>query len=402
MSVWTWIKRTATETGAELEAIPVGLERNPDAIVELGAENPPDVHLYLFRVGMKSGFGRQEATLPVFRRVNPSPHPILKEIYFCEVAGKTLEAANVFALRAKVQQALDAIAPGRTLPLCYFRAARYDYSLPVYEERAHLVCPVLTGPKLKGNDPGELLSPVCRWLRTAGYLMEDEDPEVEVVRPSDLRLVPPAAVIRCLDEPDLWMPTVEGTSPGGPVIGLLVQPAHLQVSERRPVEADQPTPASATDVTGLLRHIGTELARRGRLTNPWSVYATAVRPEIWARTEEVTDPTGRRLHCHMEGVGELALQIRHTAAGEVVAALEEDGISVFLAGDEDALGLSVGRYLADAGFLRRPDEVRTEAVTQVRLEALDPDAIWTGGGRDAAADTFDNEQRSTDQEVASP
>ena len=100
MSLWSWVKRTATETGANPEAIPVGLERNPDAVVELGAENPPDVHLYLFRVGMRSGFGRREATLPVYRRVNPSPHPILKEIYFCEVAGKTLEAANVFSLRS--------------------------------------------------------------------------------------------------------------------------------------------------------------------------------------------------------------------------------------------------------------------------------------------------------------
>src|SRR3954451_1961746 len=125
MGLWSWIRRTATETGGEPVPIPIGLERNPDATVELGARNAPDVHLYMLRVGMRSGFGRQEAGLPVYRRVNPAPHPVLKEIYFCEVAGQNLEAANVFALRAKVQRELEAIAPAHSLPLCYFIAARY-------------------------------------------------------------------------------------------------------------------------------------------------------------------------------------------------------------------------------------------------------------------------------------
>lgn len=358
--------------------MPIGLERNPDATVELGAENPPDVHLYLFRVGMTSGFGRQEAGLPVYRRVNPSPHPILKEIYFCEVAGQTLEAANVFALRAKAQRALEAIAPAHSLPLGYFKAARYDYALPVYEEGSHLVCPVLTGPSIKGRELADLREPVTRWLQAAGYLMEDEEPEIEVVRPSDLRLVPPAALVRSVDDAEIWMPTVEGTSPDGPVIGLLTHPAQLQVSERRQAGTDQPAPPSATDVTALLRYLGGELAVRGHLLNPWSLYATQVRPEIWARTEELTDATIRRLECFIEGASELRLPIRHTAAGEVTAALQEHGITVFLAGDDGSLADVVGRYLNAAGFLRHPEDVRVETEAPPPAETLDPDAIWTG------------------------
>jgi hypothetical protein len=375
MGVWGWIRHTVTDTGGEPEPVPVGLERNPDAVVELGAENPPDVHLYLFRIGMRSGFGRQEAALPVYRRVNPSPHPILKEIYFCEVAGRNLEAANVFALRSKVQQALELIAPAHTLPLCYFRAARFDYSVPVYEEGSHLVCPVITGPRIKGNELASLRGPVTRWLRAAGYLADGEDPEIEVVRPSDLRLVPPAAVIRSLDNPDIWLPTVEGSSAGGPVIGLLSHPAALQVSERRLAGSDQPPPPSAPDVTGLLRYLGGELATRGHLLNPWSLFASAVRPEIWARTEEVTDPTERRLECYIEGAAELRVPIRHTAAGEVCAALQEHGITVFLAGDDDALAAVVGRYLVGAGFLRHAEDVRLETEAPPPAESLDPDAI---------------------------
>ena len=92
--------------------MPIDIERNPGAVVELGAENPPDVPLYVLRVGVRGGFGRTRAGLPVYRRENPSPHPMLKEIYQCEVAGKVLEAANIYALRAKVQRQLEVIAPG--------------------------------------------------------------------------------------------------------------------------------------------------------------------------------------------------------------------------------------------------------------------------------------------------
>jgi hypothetical protein len=358
--------------------VPIGLERNPDATVELGAANPPDVHLYLLRVGMRSGFGQTEAALPVYRRVNPSPHPVLKEIYHCEVAGETLEAANVFALRAKVQTALEAIAPAHSLPLGYFRAARFDYSLPVYQEGNHLICPVLTGPSIKGRELADLREPVIRWLRSAGYLGTGEEPEVQVVRPSDLRLVPPAAVIRSIADPAIWMPTVEGTSADGPVIGLLAHPAVLEGPQRRVTGPEQSAPPSATDVTGLLRYLGGELAVRGHVTNPWTLYASDVRSEIWARTEEVTDATQRRLECFMEGAAELRLPIRHTAAGEVCSALQEQGITVFLAGDDDALAATVGLYLVATGFLRNAQDLRIEIEAAAPAESLDPDSIWTG------------------------
>jgi hypothetical protein len=392
----SWVKRTITDTGAGFEPVPIGLERNPDAVVELGAENPPDVHLYVLRVGMRSGFGATEAGLPVYRRVNPSPHPILKEIYFCEVAGQTLEAANIFSLREKVQRALEAIAPAHTLPLCYFRAPRFDYSLPVYEEGQHLVCPVLTGPRIKGDDLAAIREPVTRWLRTAGYLTPQEEPEVQVVRPSDLRLVPPAAVIRSLDDPGVWMPTVEGSSAAGPVIGLLSHPAQLQASERRRVGTEAPAPPAAPDVTALLRYLGGELAGRGHLANPWALYASDVRAEIWARTEELTDATDRHLHCYLGGGEELTVPVRHTAAGELVAALQEAQITVFLAGQEGVLTASVGRYLSAAGFLRHAEEVRLEATATPPSESLDPDAIWTG-----EPEASSRHEQTEDQEVAS-
>src|SRR4051794_274959 len=98
---------------ADPEPVPIALERNRQAAVELGAHNPPDVPVYRFRVGLRAGFsGDASAAIPVFKRVNPHPHPILKEIFHCEVAGSELEAANVDALREKVARMLDVLAPG--------------------------------------------------------------------------------------------------------------------------------------------------------------------------------------------------------------------------------------------------------------------------------------------------
>jgi hypothetical protein len=383
MSLWSWTKRVVTDQTGGVEPVPVDIERNPGAAVELAADNPSNVPLYVLRVGLRGGFGGTRAGLPVYRHENPAQHPILKEIYRCEVAGKVLEAANIYALRAKVQRQLEVIAPAHSLPLCYFRAPRFDYSLPVHEEGSHLVCPMLVGPRIKADSLAELREPVVRHLQSAGYLMADEEPEVLVLRPSDLRLVPPAAVVRCLDDPAVWMPTVEGSSVEGPVVGLLSHPAELAAEGRLRFgrgASPPPAPPSAADVTALLRYVGGEMVVHGRLINPWTLYASEVRPEIWARTEELTDPTDRTLVAHLEGGSRLAAPVRHTAAGEAVAALREQGISVFLAGDHDALAAVIGRYLAESGFLRDPSDLRPEVQREAPPERLDPEAIRTGTG----------------------
>lgn len=378
MRAWEWAKRVATDQTGGVDPVPVGIERNPGAVVELGAENPPDVPLFVLRVGVRSGFGGTRAGLPVYRRPNEATHPVLKEIYSCEVAGKVLEAANIFALRAKVQRQLEVIAPARSLPLCYFRAPRFDYSLAVHEDGDHLVCPTLAGPRIRASSLAELRAPVLSHLRAAGYLALDEEPDVLVLRPSDLRLVPPAAVIRRLDDGGFWLPTVEGSSAGGPVVGLLSHPVELEVQRRRGRRPEPAAPPpSAPDVASLLRLIGVELVRRRRIAEPGALYACEVRSEIWARTEELTDPTSRTLVAHLEGGSILRVPVRHTAAGEAVGAIRDRTISVFMAGDHDALARAIGAWLVGEGFLRDGADLRPETVRSTPSEHLDPDAIWT-------------------------
>ncbi len=118
---------------------------------------------YRFRLGVRAGFGGQEtARIEVHRRMNSDPHPVLKEIFSCDVAGRTLEAANIFALQAKVAALLDSIAPARTLPLCYFRVAPMDYELPVYEHEGRITSPIIGGPKLRATDLAGIRRHICR------------------------------------------------------------------------------------------------------------------------------------------------------------------------------------------------------------------------------------------------
>jgi hypothetical protein len=370
LGLWSWAKKVVTEHG-ELEPVPIDLERTPDG--------------YQFRLGVKAGFSGQEtARIPIHVRPNHSPHPILKEIHWCEVAGQTLEAANPFALKEKVRRALEMIAPAHALPLAYFRVPDMDYELPAYEEDGHIVAPILMGPTLKARDMAGIRREVCRYLMNAGYVNERDEVIVGVVRPRDLRRVPPAAVFRSLADRDVWMPTVEGTSPEGPVVGLLAHPAELRGRGRiraqiGPAPSDQ-APA-APDVVGLLRFVRAELSRRSASFDPDALYAGGVRHEIWRAAEERLEPTGVSLVAFLadDEVSRIELPVLRMGSGDVVAAIDEGGINVLLAPDENTLALSVGRYLELSGFLRFAEEVEIHRAAPPRAERLEPDAIFQTG-----------------------
>jgi hypothetical protein len=358
-----WFARNVRAT-SEPAPIPITLERNREAVIEMGAYNPPDVPLYRFRVGLRAGFsGDASAAIPVYKRVNPHPHPVLKEIFYCEVAGRELEAANVHAVREKVVRMLEGLAPAGSLPLAYFRVPASDFSLPVYEEGGKLVCPMIAGANLKGDDLASIRRNVCRYLINGGYVADASQIEINVVRPSDLKLVPPAAIIESQEDPDLWFASVEGHSPEGLVIGLLGEATELRPAERpRAGRQDLDSPPAASDVASLLRLVANGLAEQGRITDPSALYATHVRPAVWARTEQLTDDVGRSLVCWLEGdePTRLELPLRRTAAGELLTALSDEGIAVFTGVDESALAARVGRYLSGSGFLRFQDAVEVE------------------------------------------
>ena len=378
MGLVRWARDVVADRG-EHDPVPIYLERSPDGPGGQSREGAVRRE-YVFRLGVRAGFGGGEiARVPVGRRVNPASHPILKEIHFCEVAGQTLEAANVYALKAKVARLLEAIAPARSLPLCYFRAPAMDYELPVFEQSGWLTSPVLGGPRLRARDLAGIRRQVCRYLESAGYVRDAEEVSVGVVRPRDLSRVPPAAVLRSHSDPELWLPSVEGVSPDGPVVGVVGHAPQLRRPERRRKGAGptvEDTAPAAPDVIALIRYLQTEFGRAGQV-GAWGLYASEVRPEIWGAAEVRTEDAGSRLVAHLtdERSTRLELAVRRTGSGDVAVAIEDRGINVFLAPDEDALATQVGHHLTGAEFLRFTTEVEIHPAEPPRAERLGVESI---------------------------
>ena len=389
MALWRWVRAVVADRGED-DPVPVHLERAD------GGRG------YVFRLGLRAGIGGQQtARIEVASRLNPAPHPILKEIHYCEVAGRTLEAANVHALREKVAHLLDGIAPARVLPLCYFRAPSADYDVAVYEQGGGIAAPVIGGPKLKADDLAGIRHVVCRYLTSAGYVHEADEVEVGVLRPRDLRRVPPAATFVSSADPRVWLPSVEGASDEGPVVGLLASSPTLLTTERRragPIPPALEAAPAAPDVVTLLRLVQADLrSSRRAVVDPATLYAAKVRPEIWREAESRLEDGGATLVAHLsdDEATRLELRILRTGAGDVAVALEDRGINVFLAPDENALLSAVGSHLSAHGFLRFDHEIRVETPPEERVDRLDAGSISRDLDRDwgpAAGATSDEAQ----------
>jgi hypothetical protein len=90
----------------------------------------------------------------------------------------------------------------------------------------------------------------------------------------------------------------------------------------------------------------------------------------------------------------LELAIRRTGFGEVVTALEDRGIDVLLAPNDEALAAVAGDYLAARGFLRFASEVEIHAAEAPRAERLEPDEIFNiGDGPSVASNEPQEVQR---------
>jgi hypothetical protein len=138
-------------------------------------------------------------------------------------------------------------------------------------------------------------------------------------------------------------------------------------------------PPAAEDVVGVLRYLQTETGRSRRMLDTASLYASEVRLSAWADAEARTTDSLVRLSAYLsdEAATQLELPVRRSGAGDVVTALEDRGITVFLAPDVDTLVSRVGRYLVDQGFLDSAARIEVRAVEPPRPERLEADEIWT-------------------------
>jgi hypothetical protein len=284
-----------------------------------------------------AGVNGGAARIAVDRRPNPAPHPILKEIHSCQVAGRRLEAESADALRRKVAAMLEGMAPARSLPLAYFRAPAARYELPVYEDDGQIVAHAFGGPRSRARDLAGVHAHVARHLASAGYVASEEDLLVGLVDQADLSLIEPAAVLRSLRDPELWIPWTD----------------RGDTTEPRIDELGLDAPAAGNDVLSVLAWTRHRLGAAGD-----ALYAAGVAPQAWRAVEGRAAGTGVVLRAQLTGGQAMRLELPVLRAdGELAVAVDSGGIDVFLAGSAEDLAAMVGQRLVQCGFLASVDGV---------------------------------------------
>ena len=328
MGALSWARGVIADQG-DVAPIPVRVEDGPAGCV------------------LVAGVNGGAARIAVDRRPNPAPHPILKEIHSCDVAGRHLEAESPEALQRKVAAMLEGIAPARSLPLAYFRAPAAGYELPVYDDDGQIVAHAFGGPRSRARDLAGVRAHVARHLASAGYVAGEDDVQVGFVDPVDLSLIEPTAVLRSLRDPDVWMPWSDRRDTSEPRIDRLGVAA----------------PAEVHDVLSVLAWARAGAGGQSPVDGGQWLYASGVSADAWRAAEQRATPAGMVLVADLEGgdAMRLELPVLRTASGDLAAALDCGGIDAFLAPTPEDLAAMVGQRLAQSGFLTSPERVAVVA-----------------------------------------
>ena len=308
-----------------------------DVIADQGAVDPISIAVDDGADGcfLLAGVNGATTRITVERRPNPAPHPILKEINSCEVAGRTLEAESADALQRKVAAMLEALAPARVLPVGYFRAPAAAYELPVYEDDGHIVAHAFGGTRSRARDLAGLRAHVARHLVSAGYIAAEDDLQVGYIDPGNLRLIQPAGVLRSLSDPELWLPWADRGGAGEPRV------------DRLGVDA-----SAEHDVLSLLAWGRGELAADG-------LFASGVAPAAWRAASRRASDAGLGIAAQLDrgDPARLELPMLRAADGAFAVALDCGGIDIFRAETPEELARMVGLRLEECGFLGSPERV---------------------------------------------
>src|SRR3989304_936367 len=126
---------------------------------------PEPKYFFVFELELGEVIGRPVSSrLPVFWRPNDTPHPLLKEIYWVDIAGVRVEKGNLASLEKAVPQAGLGLLDFGTIPYYYISLPGGE-RLPVFLKEGKLR---LREPSLEGQDIGQL------WQRLGDRLLQQK------------------------------------------------------------------------------------------------------------------------------------------------------------------------------------------------------------------------------------
>jgi hypothetical protein len=272
------------------------------------------------------------ASLPVFWRPNKFPHPQLKEFYWTQVAGITLEKGNLAALEKIVPQAIVGLIDFGTIPYYYLTLPGGD-RFPVYYSEGKLQLRLRGEPSFSGEDIGQLWRRISDYLSAQKKNFSREELEVSLLLWKDLKLYPAAFVFQ---NGKSWIPIFY--SQQGEEFQLIYDLIGLP-SRILPLE----------DAFELRREVARSLTSLRLLSSPFDLKMVQVQPEIWSRLEEKVSPTGFVLSYSSDGVKE-ELPI-YQAGEEVFATSSSSKMRMIFSQDIEELLRRVSEELTRQGKL---------------------------------------------------
>ena len=220
------------------------------------------------------------ARLPVRWRRNRG-HPILKEVYWVEVAGMRVEKGNLAALEAAVPQAVAAFLEHGTLP--YYFVTTPQGSFPVYLVRGRLLLKTDTGT-FGAEDVGELWQRLAEHLLAARRIAALEEIEVCLLLWRDLQLYPTALLLR---DGRVLVPIFLCPGYGAPqlIYDVIGQPSRF---------------LGPGELFALRRELAQELWARRAIPHTGALKMDRLRDEVWRALEGLARPTLYVLVCHQD------------------------------------------------------------------------------------------------------
>lgn len=246
--------------------VSVNLKRNRLGKGE--GEGPP--YFYEIHLG---GNHKVQPRVPVYWRPNESPDLLMREIWSCEVAGTRLEKANLQALGKAVEQTVQGLLKGSSLPSHFLYLRPRGFWIPVYpERRGGYRAYLLGGLQFAGDDLEELWGKTCRHLREVDRLSDSSELAVYLCAGENLQLCPPGLTFRYEKRGGVsWIPVFYRKAVTGGIEICCDAPG---------LEGGNGWTRHLEDLWSLRNRIVARLVGSGAIGSPGDLWLAEVRPEI--------------------------------------------------------------------------------------------------------------------------
>jgi len=288
---------------------------------------PEPKYFFVFELELGEVIGRPVSSrLPVFWRPNDTPHPLLKEIYWVDIAGVRVEKGNLAALEKAVPQAVQGLLDFGTIPYYYISLPGGE-RLPVFLKEGKLR---LREPSLEGQDIGQL------WQRLGDRLLQQkkvrakEEVEVSLLLWKELKVYTTAFVF--VD--------------GGAFVPLFW---HGKEELNYDIIGQPPRFLPLEKAFQLRREVAQDLVAKGQLPSVYELRMEQVPDEVWEGLRKKARPTDRVLSYEEKG-DRKEIPI-YEEEGEVFAARRMSRLGLLFAPNMDELAQRVSADLARRGHI---------------------------------------------------